>query len=229
MFWEEDEDKTIAYQAPDDVLDVSFAIQCKELPIDHAWALSQAVQNSLPWLADEKVAGVHSIHVAETGNGWERPDDQEHETLRPSRRTKLLIRIPKTRLTAIESLVGKTLSIQGYPLTVGKLQKKPISASTVVFARYVLSDSNESEPEFLKRIADEVYGLTGERIKKMMCGKSYYRHTPNGDLLTRHLMIADLKNEPSVKIQQFGLGGERTLGCGLFLPHKGIKSLNAST
>ncbi|HHC74630.1 MAG TPA: type I-MYXAN CRISPR-associated protein Cas6/Cmx6, partial [Thiothrix sp.] len=127
MFWEEDEDKTVAYQAPDDVLDVSFAIQCKELPIDHAWALSQAVQQRLPWLADEKVAGIHSIHVAETGNGWERPDNQEQETLRPSRRTKLLIRIPKTRLTDVEALVGEALSIQGYPLTVGKLQKKPIS------------------------------------------------------------------------------------------------------
>ncbi|MGV6809251.1 MAG: type I-MYXAN CRISPR-associated protein Cas6/Cmx6 [bacterium] len=229
MFWEEDEDKTIPYQAPDDVLDVSFAIQCKELPIDHAWALSQAIQAILPWFADEKVAGVHSIHVAETGNGWERPDDQEHETLRPSRRTKLLIRLPKNRLADVEALIGKSLSIQGYPLIVGKLQKKPLTQSTVIFARYVLSNMDESEPDFLKRIAQEVYDITGERIKKMMCGKSYTLHTPNGDLLTRHLMIADLKNDPSVKIQQIGLGGARTLGCGLFLPHKGIKSLNAST
>jgi hypothetical protein len=38
-------------------------------------------------------------------------------------------------------------------------------------------------------------------------------------------MIADLDSETSIKIQQLGLGKGRELGCGLFLPHKSIKTL----
>jgi hypothetical protein len=61
MFWQEDEDKTLPWQAPDEVLDLSFAIQCKQLPLDHAWSLSQAIHAALPWFADEPIAGVHTI------------------------------------------------------------------------------------------------------------------------------------------------------------------------
>ena len=62
----------------------------------------------------------------------------------------------------------------------------------------------------------------------MLCGKSHAINTPEKTLKTRHLMIADLDNDTSIKIQQLGLGEAKELGCGLFLPHKGIKSLIAS-
>jgi len=42
-------------------------------------------------------------------------------------------------------------------------------------------------------------------------------------------MIADLKPGESLSIQQFGLGEERKLGCGLFLPHRGIDAVYDST
>lgn len=225
MFWQEDEDKTLPYQAPDDVLDVSFAIQCKKLPLDHAWALSQAIQTALPWFADEPLAGIHTIHVAESGNGWERPDDPDNQFLLPSRRTRMSLRIPKQRLADTRMLIGKTLDLAGYPLTVGESKEKALLNASVVFARYVLSDADEAEPAFLERMANEVRRVADFKVKKMMCGKSYILYTPEGNLHTRHLMIADLDNDTSIKLQQHGLGGGRKLGCGLFMPHKGIKTL----
>jgi hypothetical protein len=41
-------------------------------------------------------------------------------------------------------------------------------------------------------------------------------------------MIADLKPEDSIILQQHGLGDGRKMGFGLFVPHKDIKSLDAS-
>lgn len=225
MFWEEEEDKTLPYQAPDDVLDLSFATKCKELPIDHAWALSQAICQELPWFENESFAGVHQIHVAESGNGWERPDNVEEQTLRPSHRTRLIIRIPKSRLEDTETLVGKTINIDGYPLTIKKPRKKPLVHSSVVFSRYVLSSEDEDENSFLTRMAAEVEAITGEKVKKMMCGKTHMLHTPNETFVTRHLMIAEQTSDASIQLQQYGLGEGRTMGCGLFLPHKGIRSL----
>ncbi len=225
MFWQEDEDKTLPYTAPDDVLDISFAIQCKRLPLDHAWVLSQAIQTALPWFNHEPLAGIHTIHVAESGNGWERPDDADNQWLLPSRRTRLTLRIPKHRLAATQQLTGQVLMLVDSPLVVGEGKTKPFTNASVLFARYVLSAADETEPDFLQRMAIEIKQVADFKIKKMLCGKTYTLYTPQTQLHTRHLMLADLDNETSIRLQQVGLGQGRQLGCGLFLPHKGIKTL----
>lgn len=224
MFWQEDEDKTLPYQAPDDVLDLSFGMRCKQLPLDHAWDLSVAIRTVLPWLDEEPLAGVHSIHVAESGNGWLRPEDNTG-LLMPSRRTRLELRLPKQRLQQAHALSGQTLSWADYVITVGEAKEKPFSNAAVLFARYVISADAESEAQFLQRMATEVRELTHFSIKKMLCGRSYRLQTPQGPLLTRHLMLADLDNETSIRLQQVGLGEGRQYGCGLLLPHKSIKTL----
>ena len=38
-------------------------------------------------------------------------------------------------------------------------------------------------------------------------------------------MIADLKKEDSVKLQDIGVGTGRLYGCGIFLPHKSLDAV----
>lgn len=225
MFWQEDEDKTLPFSAPDDVLDVSFAISCKRLPYDHAWDLYEAIAGELPWLGEDNISGIHPIHVAESSNGWMRPEEDDDQLLIPSRRTRMYIRTPKTRLQETLELTGTTLDVGGYPLTVGKGREKPFVNASVIFSRYVLSDKAEEENDFLQRMADEIHRVADFKVKKMLCGKSHQIRTNHGTAFTRHLMIADLDSDPSIKLQQYGLGEGRKFGCGLFLPHKGIKTL----
>ncbi len=227
MFWQEDEDKNLPYEVPKEIIDISFKINCKQLPIDHAWELREQIRQALPWFKDCKNAGIHHIHVAESNNGWLRPDD-ENAVLYPSRRTRMSLRIPNEYLEKAKELTNKKLSIAGQSLTFGKSKVKQLINTSIVFSRHVLSSENETEDEFLIRNAEEIKQLTGISVKKMMSGKSHTIKTPNGKLFTRHLMIADLDTEPSITIQQKGLGDERQLGCGIFLPHKGIKSLTAT-
>ena len=59
----------------------------------------------------------------------------------------------------------------------------------------------------------------------MICGRSGEISGANGSLFTRALMVADLSPEESVSLQQQGLGDDRLLGCGLFVPHKGIDAV----
>ena len=134
MFWEEDEDKSIPYKVPDDVVDLSFAIKCKKLHIDHAWELSEAIQSELPWIKDEKYLGIHHIHVAETGNGWLRPDDNESALLWPSRRTRFMLRIPQTRIEDAKQLTGVTITVKGNAITFGDSKVKTMTnASDILF------------------------------------------------------------------------------------------------
>ena len=63
----------------------------------------------------------------------------------------------------------------------------------------------------------------GIPIKKALCGKETRLQTPDGPVHTRSLLLAELSPEHSLQLQRFGLGPHRLMGCGIFLPHKGIE------
>jgi len=222
MHWEE---STPAEEpvVPDTVVDAVFGISCRTLPVDHAYALSQAIQRALPWFASEAGAGLHIIHVAGSGNGWQRPVDPT-ALLHLSRRTKLALRIPKQRIAAANALIGQTLDVDGYTLHVDEITLRPLSRITTLFSRYVLITTVDDEEGFLEAAAGQL-GTLGIRPRKMLCGLTTPIATPARTLQARSLMIAGLSPGESVLLQQQGLGSERKLGCGLFLPHKDINDL----
>jgi hypothetical protein len=62
----------------------------------------------------------------------------------------------------------------------------------------------------------------------MLGGITHTMNFPDGPVFSRSLMVADLEPEQSIRLQQAGLGEGRTIGCGLFLAHKGIKPVKES-
>lgn len=224
MYWDDEQRAEAVYRVPDDVVDLAFAIICRCLPLDHAYALSRSLHAALPWLHDEPGAGIHLIHGAESGNGWYRPQNPGADLLFLSRRTRLTLRLPKTRVADARKLDGSVLHIDGYPLQIKEAAVRPLSALPTLFARYVAAQESDGEDRFLEWVADELRSL-GVPIKKMLCGKSHPIGTPQGAVSTRSLMIADLDPEHSVRLQQQGIGPLRKMGCGLFLPHKGIRAI----
>jgi len=222
MYWQEDPREQVVVDHGE-VTDISFQIRCRTLPVDHAWALSAAVQQLLPWIATEAGAGVHTIHVAESGNGWMRPDGAD-DLLYLSRRTRLQVRVPRHRVEDAQALIGQTLDVAGHALSIEKASLKPLSAFTTVFSRYVVTDAQRDENAFLASMVQELARLD-IRPMKMLCGIEKSLATPDHPVHTRSLMIADLTPAESLRLQQSGLGPLRHLGCGLFLPHKDIKEV----
>ncbi|MHB8453258.1 MAG: type I-MYXAN CRISPR-associated protein Cas6/Cmx6 [Acidiferrobacterales bacterium] len=226
MYWS-DQNPTETFVVPDDVVDALFTISCRCLPIDHAHALRVALLQVLPWLADEEGAGIHQIHVAESGNGWMRPEHPD-DLLYLSRRTKLALRLPKNRIADAGRLSGVTLDVAGNRLSVAGSSVRPLSAITTIFARYVLVSTAADEEAFLATTMVQL-GDMGIKPKKMMCGMENAIATPDGNIRTRSLMLADLTREESVRLQQLGLGPLRQLGCGLFIPHKDIDEVGRAS
>ena len=222
MYWQETKE-TDRYIIPDDIVDVVYNIQCRCLPVDHAYALSQAVGQALPWFMEEEQAGLHTIHVAESGNSWMRPD-QADALLHLSRRTRLTLRLPKHRVDEAGKLTGQTLDVSGNSLQVERSTVKPLSTITTVFARYIVSRDGEDENAFLQETMSRLNEM-GIQPKKMLCGMERIITTPERAIHTRSLMLADLAVEEAVTLQQQGLGADRKLGCGLFIPHKGIAAV----
>ena len=221
MYWQED-DKKNDISTSDKVVDLSYKIDCKQIPTCHAWELSQALYQALPWIKGESEVGVHQIHGATSGNGWERPPDGE--LIHLSKRTRMHLRVPSKRVDDAKELVGQTLDVSGHSVLVGKMTTKLIDPFSTIFARYIVLQKDMDEDAFLQWVADEM-NSRGIQARKLLCGMGH-EFEANGEIIeTRSLMIADLDKLSSVQLQEVGIGLHRHMGCGIFVPHKGIKAV----
>jgi len=228
MFWQEEKPRDTP--VPDDIVDLLFSIDCRSLPVDHAFALAEALRTVAPCITQDARIAVHSIHVAGSQNGWERPDPSLGQQLQLSRRTKLTIRAPREFVERLQTdLVGRTLDIEGSPLTIGGAKTRLLSRQGTIFARHVVLETGESDDEnrFLQRAASDL-AQRGIRIRKALCGKTIDLAGPEGPIATRSLMLADLPPDESLQLQREGFGPLRHMGCGIFIPHKGIDAVKKS-
>jgi CRISPR-associated protein Cas6 len=203
-----------------DIVDAVFAISCRSLPVDHAYALSQAVHAALPWFADEPDAGLHTIHGAASASGWMRPEGPE-ALLQLSHRAKLALRLPRHRLEDAAALLGRTLEVAGFAIRVDRLSARPLARITTLFSRGVVLADADEESAFVTAAVREL-GALGIKPTTMLCGRVTPLATPARTYRTRSLMVAGLTIEQSIELQRRGLGEERRLGCGLFIPHKDV-------
>ncbi len=222
MHWQTEEDDITQFVVPENVVDLLFSIDCKTLPVDHAYALSTAVQQALPWFAEDDTAALHMIHGAQSGNGWERPEG-EGDIIYLSRRTKLVLRVPAERIDDAMALCGQELDVAGNPMKVLKASKRLLEISTSLYSRHVVAEEGEDEDALLKRVIGEMRAM-GLNFKKVLCGKEHSLQTPDGPLATHSLLVADLSFEDAITLQERGVGAKayKKLGCGLFIPHKTV-------
>ena len=221
MLWQDEPGKR-DYVVPDNVVDLVFKISCAQVPTSHAQELSSAMHDLLPWLKDEAELGVHQIHGATTGNGWERPADDGMICL--SKRSRMSLRVPKHRIEDVARLVGKSFEIAGNPVKIGDFSIKSLLPQAVIFSRYVAMPHGMEENEFIHWVAD-LLAKRDIEVRKMLCGMGHTITTEDGEVNTRSLMIADLDKPASIALQEQGVGPLRHLGCGIFLPHKGIRAV----
>jgi CRISPR-associated protein Cas6 len=211
----------------DEVVDAVFAIECRSLPVDHAFALSAAIQAALPWFADEPQAGLHTVHGAASGAGWQRPEG-EGAQLQLSRRTKLVLRLPGHRLPDAAALSGQTLEVAGSPMRVGALAPRPLLRIASLFSRGVIFEGAADESAFVAAAIEALRAL-GIETSTMLCGREVTLATPQRTYRTRSLMVTVATPAQSLELQRHGLGEARKLGCGLFIPHKDVGDLRART
>tara|TARA_B100001029_G_scaffold24283_1_gene16896 strand:- start:922 stop:1593 length:672 start_codon:yes stop_codon:yes gene_type:complete len=217
--WEEDKEKIKHMSA---MIDVAFRIDCKTLPYDHAYELSQAITKSMPWLLKDNLNGIHTLHGPESGNGWVRSEDEE---IFLSKRTRLTLRVPRKDIEKTRKFESAKLNVLGNVIKIGKANIKSFLVVKDLICRFVLCNKDQSEEEFLVGVKDEL--MTHKiPIRKAICGKTK-TITLNGETkFTRSLMIADLTKEHSIVLQDVGIGQGRIYGCGIFLPHKSIDAVS---
>lgn len=195
-------------------VDMVFALEGTRLPSDHADALARAVAGWLPWLADEPAAGIHPLKTAPTGNG---------EVLL-ARRARLLLRVPGHRAQASLALAGRSLDV-GEGLSTGRGAMRELVPSSTLYADRVASDAPDE-----RGFQDEVAGwLAQAGVRCAFISGRARRFAPVGRTLRAFgLALHGLSPEESIRVQSEGFGPHRTLGCGIFVPHKAISLQDGS-
>jgi CRISPR-associated protein Cas6 len=134
------------------------------------------------------------------------------------------LRMPKSRIAEAGELVGKTLDVAGHAIIVGNMDSKPIDPFSTLFARYIVASAEMSEEDFLQWVVSELKSRDIQ-VRKLLCGIGHEFEANGEKIETRSLMIADLDKTTSVLLQEAGIGPHRHFGCGIFIPHKGIKAV----
>lgn len=222
MFWHEEQDEERGYRAPQDVFDLVFKLRGSSMRIDHAHALANSLRDRIDPDTCRRI-GVHGIRMAVSGNGWMRPDQADAE-MPLSRRARLVIRLHQRDRDEVMRIADCRMDLDGHTIEIGDARARELSTLDTLFARAIVADPEQPETDFLVEIAAELQGM-GIRVSKMLCGRSGKIRTDDGEVFTRALMIAGLKPKESVELQRRGVGDNRLLGCGLFIPHKGIDAV----
>jgi CRISPR-associated protein Cas6 len=195
-------------------VDVAFAIEGRSLPRDHAQALADALAAQLPWLRSDPTAGIHGIKLVPGSEpvGW------------LSRRARLLLRVPQSRVPALASLAGCTLGVGDSALRLGEARPHELAPHATLYAYFVAADSDD-EAAFMARVHDELARLGVHA--QTVCGKCQQRQSAAGMLAGFSLMLHQLSADDSLRLLRVGLGPHRELGCGLFVPHKSAAAVGA--
>jgi len=196
---------------PATMIDVAFPVEGDTLPRDYRFALAEALDRELPWLHASPAAGVHRLNLVRNGG---------NEAI-VSRRTRLVLRVPRERATDAGALAGAQLSVAGRHLRVGAAQQRELQHHATLFAHVVAG--GEDELRFMQAVDAELQSL-GVQCRAI-CG--LHHQLEAGRLTGYSLMLDGLSPDQSLTMLEAGVGGHRRLGCGLFVGHKSSAAVGA--
>jgi CRISPR-associated protein Cas6 len=189
------------------LVDLAFPLHGRELPRDHRWLLAQALSEALPWLNSEALAAVHPVNVVH-GAG---------ERAWLSARSRLVLRVPRERTTALECLSGHPLQVGDSTVRLGAPHGRELLPHATLYAHFVDAESQD-ELRFLDAVGEQLdrLGAACHRV----CGRAQQVRMPGQALQGFSLMLHGLHRRDSLCILEQGLGPHRLMGCGVFVPHK---------
>jgi len=194
------------------MVDLQFDLTGTTIPADNALILSESLQRLFPWLDEDGGTGIQHLKGAETNSG--------DTTLNINRRTKLFMRVPKSRVDDMQQLVGQTLDLAGHRLQIGDFKTREFSAFANIYAHFVDTGS-ASEEQFVQDVMRELDGHFQLRCG-FICGRQQTLQSASGPIHGYSLMLHDVPPHKSLQLQDEGMGRNRLLGCGIFIPHKSI-------
>jgi CRISPR-associated protein Cas6 len=197
-------------------VDLSFPIRGNNLPADHGYALFAACVRINPDIRQQKTLSILTIP------GF--PD--KHGKIILTEKSCLRIRVPIPLIPLVYKFAGKSIRLGIHEIQIGIPEISMLKPASRLKSRIVVIKGHNEPESFLlaaQRQLDnmEISGQIsipknrqGEFCRKTIKVKRF-------TIVGFTTEVSDLSDENSLKLQQWGIGGKRHLGCGYFLPCKG--------
>lgn len=190
-------------------LDVGFKLVGSTLPHRYPSLLRDSIKSLAPWTAEDTKIGIRI-------SGLNLKDD-ESTPQKLTSRSQLWLRLPAALLEYALQLSDQELKFAQQHIRLVSPKVKQLIPHPTIYAHRVVSACHniaefESEIDAILRSLD----INAEII----CGREGSIWEANKRYKTFSLMLHRLSSEHSISIQSKGIGAYRTLGCGLFIPHR---------
>jgi CRISPR-associated protein Cas6 len=192
-----------------EMIDIVYDVAGSSVPEDHALPLLEAIVAVLPWFATTEAVGVHPLHGSATTYG----------ELLLARRAKLILRVPVSRQDDCAALEGAELALGAQFLAVGKCARRALRPSATLHAQRVASAAPDAR-SFQDAVAAAL-GALGV-ASPFISGRARAGRAGERGIAGFALSVHELNAEDSLRLQAQGLGGDRRLGWGIFVPAKTI-------
>jgi len=194
------------------MVDLVFGVRGNRMPSDYRFALWSALRRALPWFDQEAAAGIVGIRLTQTGG----------PTALLARRAKLTLRVPSSRVAAAQELEGSRVDFGPEAIEIAAAYSKPLAPASTIYAQQLVLGPEE-ESTFAQVLAQELaargFGC------RFILGRRKGMRAGDRELVGYPVVLHDCSAEHSMRLQQTGLGAERGLGCGIFVPHKKIGAI----
>jgi CRISPR-associated protein Cas6 len=196
-------------------IDLSFHVRGTQLPADHGYALLAAIANHVPNIKEH-----HDIAILSAAGFGDRKGKillTEHSCFR--------LRVPITKIQMVYPLAGKRLRLGIHEVQLGIPTIHTLKPHAHLRSRIVTIKGYEEPEPFLAAAKRQLEALEIKGELSISCDRTgnparktikIKRFTVVGFTVE----INQLSEEDSLKLQVYGLGGKRHMGCGVFIPVK---------
>jgi CRISPR-associated protein Cas6 len=131
--------------------------------------------------------------------------------------------VPERRLADTLALAGAKLSVGGSDLAVGAGVARPLRPWATLHSQHVAMDAGTEESAFQDHVGAwlRARGYACEFIT----GRRRTVAAAEREIVGFSVALHGLAPDASLRMQREGMGGERALGCGIFIPHKSIAAV----
>lgn len=201
-------------------VELSFPVRGKSLPADHNYGLYAALVHHVPELHQQTPLSILTIP------GF--PNRQGEIYL--TKYSCLKIRVPVPKIPLVYQLAGQQISIGKHEIQIGIPQTSVIKPTQRLRSRIVTIKGYTEPHSFLDaaRRQIEELGISGNLSIPLNWENQPSRKTlkiKQYTVVGFTTEVANLSPEDSLRLQTYGLGGKRRMGCGVFVPYKGERDV----
>jgi CRISPR-associated protein Cas6 len=196
-------------------IDLSFHVRGTQLPADHGYALLAAIANHVPNIKEH-----HDIAILSAAGFGDRKGK-----ILLTENSYFRLRVPISKIQMVYPLAGKRLRLGMHEVQLGIPTIHTLKPHAHLRSRIVTIKGYEESEPFLAAAKRQLEALEIKGELSISCDR-------NGNPARKTIKIKrftvvgftveinQLSEEDSLKLQVYGLGGKRHMGCGVFIPVK---------